>query len=332
MKELVECLQQWLNEQHDEVLARELAIALVGETLKCISSADVTQRDFDAQALAAAARWPEADDFDAAKRKVDRANLPAYTESRRARIEEFYRSRAKAQALRIVKRSSPGRHRAQWALESYDLPVDAPSTARLAHKPTRTLVEPSPGVITYDLTPAGEVRPSWLGRLVLGNGKFRTRSFRGVLWAGSFVVVLFVVLFFAFVIWSMLYSSRPVQARDLALLFITIGLSWYLSVETLRPYLWLVDDRIVRAPSALAAWNEDPAQLEMFKEEDHRIVGLVRYTAVCSICAAGVELRYGYGENRRRLFGRCMESPQEHVFTFDRVTREGRLRNEQWKP
>ena len=57
---------------------------------------------------------------------------------------------------------------------------------------------------------------------------------------------------------------------------------------------------------------------------DERVIGLVRYTATCPECSAAVELRYGEGHERRRLFGCCVESPQEHVFTFDRVTRRGR--------
>jgi hypothetical protein len=137
MKELVECLLQWLKEQHDGVLARELAIALARETLKCINSTDVTQRDFDAHDLAAAAGWPEAD-FDTSKRKIDRANLVLYMESRRASIEEFYRSCAQTKALRMVKRSPQGRHRAQWSLERYDLPLEADPQTAEARNPTTT--------------------------------------------------------------------------------------------------------------------------------------------------------------------------------------------------
>jgi hypothetical protein len=73
-------------------------------------------------------------------------------------------------------------------------------------------------------------------------------------------------------------------------------------------------------------WGEEPAQLENFKEGDIRMLGLVRYSATCTIYAAKVELRYGDGAERRRLFGRCIEAPQDHVFTFDRVTRKGAVR------
>jgi hypothetical protein len=162
--------------------------------------------------------------------------------------------------------------------------------------------------------------------LVLGNGKFRTHSLRGLLWAGSFAGVVLVIAALVIVVWSMLYLTRPLQARDAAFLLFAVSFGWFFSVEVIRPYVWLVDDRIVPASGALVAWREKPAQLEMFKEEDHRTLGLVRYTAVCLVCAAEVELGYGYGDNRRRLFGRCVESPQEHVYTFDRITRQGQRR------
>ena len=66
-------------------------------------------------------------------------------------------------------------------------------------------------------------------------------------------------------------------------------------------------------------------QLEIALGENKlRRLQLVRYSAVCPVCAGTVELRYAHGANRRRPVGCCSEVPHEHVFSFDRVLRSGR--------
>ena len=42
------------------------------------------------------------------------------------------------------------------------------------------------------------------------------------------------------------------------------------------------------------------------------------------ICGAKVQVDSGEREFRGRLVGRCQESPDEHAFSFDRVTRSGK--------
>jgi len=87
----------------------------------------------------------------------------------------------------------------------------------------------------------------------------------------------------------------------------------------------LFDDRIVLAYEPLTNIKEKSAQLELLRDGDLRIIRLVRYTASCPICGVTIYLEDGAPDFRRRLVGRCYESPREHVFSFDRVTRRGRL-------
>lgn len=70
-------------------------------------------------------------------------------------------------------------------------------------------------------------------------------------------------------------------------------------------------------------FKKNPVQLDMAKDDAHRYIRLVRYWAVCPICAGNIELRYGHGPNHRHIFDCCSEVPTKHVFTFDRVTRMG---------
>lgn len=66
-----------------------------------------------------------------------------------------------------------------------------------------------------------------------------------------------------------------------------------------------------------------------------RKIQLVSYTAICPICEKSlgrddvrIDVSKGGKEFHNRLIGRCSESPTEHVFSFDHITRIGKpLRN-----
>ena len=182
MKALVETLIVWLDANRNDANAYSLLRALATETMKRIDSDDPVQREFDAQGLVAACRRSEADDFEAAKRWIDKAKLEAFVESRTAPIESFFAARGHPQAIRVEKRSSSGRHRAQWFLQAYDLPeagviVGAPDEPALAR-------DAGSQTVVYDYTPPGDVRPARWARLMLGSGSLIVQSARGWLWGG----------------------------------------------------------------------------------------------------------------------------------------------------
>lgn len=53
----------------------------------------------------------------------------------------------------------------------------------------------------------------------------------------------------------------------------------------------------------------------------------IKYASQCPVCEAEVLLDKGEPDFPRRIVGRCQESPREHVYSFDRVTKTGmRLR------
>jgi len=91
----------------------------------------------------------------------------------------------------------------------------------------------------------------------------------------------------------------------------------------LIPFIRIFDDRIRTTSDSMLAFGEKEAQMEFYKEGDIRVIRIVRYSSVCSICGADVSLDDGSPDFPRRMVGRCAESPREHVFSFDRVTRKG---------
>lgn len=323
MRELLECFREWLAANRTNANAYALCSALVSESLKRADSRDPEQMEFDAQALAEAASRPEGVQFESAKRLVERAEVIRFVEARRDSLEEFFRSKGFSQCLKVERRSPGGRHRAVWYLQPYQLATTVESEERPAQpRPAENQNRP-PG-IEYDLTPAGAVRPSLFGRVLIGSGSFVTRSARGLLWMTLFLGLIALGVGSALTALGFIYVRRPVQTSDLATLVALLGFVWFIWVFLLRPLVWLLDDRIILATEFWVGWKEDTAQLELSKDaEDKTRLQLVRYSAVCPVCSGKVEVRYSPGPNRRRLVGCCAEAPQDHVFSFDRVLRRG---------
>jgi hypothetical protein len=334
--DLLPCFQEWLAAQRDQSNALALLRTLAAESAKVALLPDPEEQlEFNAEDLVQAC-WPgELVDFDSAKMKVKNARLEQYLVSRAADREAFFAQRGFEHAIRVRKRSTTGHHRAQWSLVPYALvPSEEAIGPQIAGEADRVgWLEPVGSVgtanaapaslqIEYTYAAAGTVRPSWIARPLFGSGSFKAKSLRGLLFAGTVVAPMTCIALLAATVWLMLFVKRAVTTGDLAFFVVAAGLGWVLW-DIVRQLWWLLADRIVPAADVLVSWNEPPAQLESFRLGDARIIGLVRYSATCPVCAAAVELRYGADHERRRLFGCCVEAPQEHVFTFDRVTRRG---------
>lgn len=331
MRALVECLDDWLRKNRADGSAYSLLLALTRETLKRAGSEDPAQREFDAQQLAAAAERPDADDFDASKRWVERAKLNTFVEARASSIREHFRRAGFSEALWPTRRSPGGKHRATWHLEASPIPPEA-DPAESARPTTPPNLGESPPLnqpwiqIDYELTPPGGVRPAWLVRPLIGSGRFLTHSWRGLLWVAALLVPLLYIAFNVLSAFGYGYVKRPLLTSDLVTLLLLASVSWLVWHMFIRPMLWLLDDRIVPVKELWVALGEDNAQLELALDEGkRRHLQLVRYSAVCPLCAAKVELRYSQGLNRRQLVGCCAEAPHDHVFSFDRVLRRGQL-------
>jgi hypothetical protein len=104
-----------------------------------------------------------------------------------------------------------------------------------------------------------------------------------------------------------------------------IALPWILC-RRITGMFRLLDDRIGLAPEWMLHWKESGATVEILNGENAdapRRIQVLRYTATCPVCGAMVKLDRGEPDFPRRLVGRCEDSPREHVFSFDRITRSG---------
>lgn len=121
---------------------------------------------------------------------------------------------------------------------------------------------------------------------------------------------------------GMLYGHGPLTGADAAMVLL-LGLlawSWWDTWKPLKYALW---DRISALPSDWLV-GDSPAQLEVARTPSGKVIRLVRYVAPCPVCGAELQLDDGAPEHPRRMVGRCMDAPREHVFTFDPVTHTGR--------
>lgn len=124
----------------------------------------------------------------------------------------------------------------------------------------------------------------------------------------------------------LLSASRPVSPADLALLAISAA-SVYGVLFFIRIFVTLGEDRIVIAPDWVLAEVESGATIELVGHRqygDVPVLKALRYTANCPICNGMLKLASGEPDFKRRLVGRCTNSPREHVYSFDRETKRGK--------
>lgn len=323
MKALVECFIEWLQQEKTTAKAWRILDTIARETLKRAETKDAEQREFTVLEIAQACEPHISRDHDTAKAWFSGGKPASFLSGRRAKLEEFFINAGHRQALELSKWESKGGNKTVWFLKTYEIPSrDAAEQIDAADDHENKSARSEPDIV-YEVTQPGEIKMSWLGRLIMGKGAFATYSVRGLLWAAWFLATGFCLLVVVYIFFAMIRVNRPLQTNDLVLLLALAGTGWVVWRLLVRPMIWLLDDRIIFAGFALMKFSEDAAQLDLNKDAGHRYIRLVRYSAVCPICAGSIELRYGYGSNFRRIFGCCTEVPAEHVFTFDRVTSIG---------
>jgi len=94
----------------------------------------------------------------------------------------------------------------------------------------------------------------------------------------------------------------------------------------------LVANRVTLAPSLLqplaSRYDDYLLELRADEERGRNALYMVRYVADCPICGDEGQDQICIASGRRefhgRLVGRCRRAPNEHLFSFDHVTRQGR--------
>jgi len=192
-------------------------------------------------------------------------------------------------------------------------PVNAPTEAASdeAHL--------SPGEVRYiceDLEDAGLI------------ARFFSRGYQIVGWRRWVLALTFVGVFLLALMAILLMIAivnNPGPHRDTTYwLFIYAGAGWLAWITIMR-ILILPDTRIGPAPWWIQLGEEDRlVEWRCPPKYPNKAIKAARYTGMCPRCGGKVIVKGGGLAFWGRLVGRCEESPREHVFSFDHITRLGR--------
>jgi hypothetical protein len=199
----------------------------------------------------------------------------------------------------------------------------------LANHPSTALATAN-AVVDYirETTP----KPAWWASWFFSK-EFHLTGWRRILFLTPAILMLIVALGVFFIVWLTLAHQQSIPTNRILVLVGTAVATGYFAWRMVSGVGQLGDKRIIMAPDILIGFREYGVQLELTRINSTpgaaSRLGLVRYAATCPICGAKVQVENGGREFHGRLVGRCQESPDEHVFSFDRVTRSGkRLRSE----
>ena len=318
-REVIQCLIDWLNQEPSDEKPHRLLRALANESIKK-ASFEENKRRFTADELVAAAQEiPVPVD---ARKWIDwSGSFSAYWQTRESQVIDFARQQGLQfypKPERISTKGGPGNF-ATFCIRAIPLPDIGDEEKAAQSEQSR---ETGHHQAYYETTSPGEVKASWLVKWLFRDGQIHLRRWHiGLILISISAVAVSVAL--SYVSWLSLSNPHPVTTHELSLFIGIFGLSYLVWIKIIRPWVRIFDDRIVLAHDLLVNFKEKPAQFELLKDDELRLIRLVRYSAPCPICGATVYLEDGAPDHPRRLVGRCHESPREHVFSFDRVTRRG---------
>jgi len=141
------------------------------------------------------------------------------------------------------------------------------------------------------------------------------------------IPILFLIIGYYFFIGSM-FTPTVENILLLATFLSVMILIW----KPLWPFFETNHKRIAIAPQWMLRVGQLTGQLESIKLEKlrndgrpYRKIEFVIYEAICPICSNTVDIYAGKKSFKGRLIGVCDESPREHIFSFDHVTKKGKL-------
>ena len=320
MSEVIQCLLDWLNKELSDEKPHRIMRALAIESLKKADFEEIKRR-FTAEEIAALAEgFPENAD---AKKWIDwSGTFSKYWETREPQLIEFARTKG-LDAYPKPDRNSPKGGRGNYAtffIRAVPLPeLNEGANSEILSSDFGTEKKQ----VHYEISTNGEVKPSFLAKPLFRSGQIELKQWHAWIIIGWLCILLLVTIAFSYITWLVLSTPQPVTTRELTLFLSIFIFPYAIWISAARPWVRLFDDRIVPAHELFVNIKEKSAQFELLRDGDLRIIRLVRYSAPCPICGATINLEDGAPDYRRRLVGRCYESPREHVFSFDRVTRQG---------
>lgn len=323
MKEVIQCLINWLESEPSEEKPYLVIKALATESIKVADSDDYI-RSFSGRDIINTIFIDSPNDKPINPNKwIDWSrSLYPYWDSRRHKVIAFARRNDLDSYPELERKKGGGRGKETTYLIK-SVPLQALTDDEPESLPDNTPNEIKRNVIDYELTPHGAVEPSWLAKWLFRNGQLRLTDFQRMAIILGLIAIGGLPVFMSYISWLSYLVPQKVTTREIALFPLIIAFPYVVWVWLVVPCIRLFEDRIVLAYELLMTFKEKPAQLELLRVGDTSFIRLVRYTAPCPICGATIYLEKGEPDYPRRLVGCCYDSPREHVFSFDRVTQKG---------
>ncbi len=325
LNKVLRCLLDWLSENNNNQKNHDILTALASESFKKIDKAE-DSRKFDKRDIAAACglaegekdlgswlKWPE---------------VEKYWNARRGNFLSFAARRGLDHYPHFERKTTPGKNVTLYWISARPLTelnvngVDAMDTANLVHETGEHSNKKPESEVDYQCTQPGDIACIFLLKPWLKNGKIVLKGWRGWSVALPFIAIAIGILGIVLLAVA-LVGLGPVNNKAIFSSLMLLGIAYSLWILLIQPMKHLLEDRVICA-DGVESWREKPGQLELVRADVGLTIHLVRYSSSCSICAASVMVEKGHPDFPRRLVGRCAESPREHVFSFDRVTRKGK--------
>ncbi len=120
--------------------------------------------------------------------------------------------------------------------------------------------------------------------------------------------------------------SAAIGGKTVLTSLLSLAVIYWAVMVSVGPMYRLGVNRIVIAPWWMQSVDEDRL-LERRAPPRHpeKSIKAVRYVAKCPLCGGKVSATKGRLEFFGRIIGRCEEAPVEHAFSFDHITRNGKL-------
>lgn len=192
------------------------------------------------------------------------------------------------------------------------------------------IAEPNPyrSKIPHDIEyrAVQDFEPSWIAKFYFG----KANEVIGVKkWIMIFMPFSLILLYLLMSV-SLFYVFKNQTIANLSLFHIGLFVAslWFL-IREVQHFERFTNNKIIFASEYFNGWREFSLVQELVTVEDeegnflHKKVQLTKYAGLCPICNSRVELAKGEPDFPQRIVGRCNESPNEHVYSFDRITKLG---------
>lgn len=206
--------------------------------------------------------------------------------------------------------------------------LDRARPAKYGFKPSddvATSVTPA-SEITYkrSLIPDRDVFPPY--RILIQDSGIDLGSWRGWLIKGPQLAAIFWITVSAILsVFALLNAPLSQTAALIICWMLASSAIWFFKI---KPFLDLFDHRLTLMSDS-DMWlypSADPGQFELKRSEigGPSRIDLVRYEAKCPACSHPVRLAKGRKTSGDYIIGKCIEHPDDHIFTFDRHKRQGK--------